>query len=170
MQFPGDPVEDWMYNIGKTVVYPSHGLGEIIAIEEKKLMGKKQKFYILKITEKGTRIMIPCENADKVGLRDVIQPNEVRKVVKILKSKPENILPNWNKRYRESIERIKSGSIYEVAAVFRNLSILSQDKELSFGEKKMLCETRHLISSEISQAKGISEEQAEKILDTALMK
>jgi CarD family transcriptional regulator len=157
-----------MYKVGKTVVYPSHGLGVIEAIEEKKLMGKKQKFYILKIMEKGTLIMIPCDNADKVGLRDVIQSNEVKKVVKILKEKPKNILPNWNKRYRDSLDRIKSGSIYEVATVFRNLSLLSKDKELSFGEKKMLCETRHLISSEISEAKGISEKQAEKILDTAL--
>jgi CarD family transcriptional regulator len=161
-------VEDWMHNIGKTMVYPSHGLGEIVAIEEKKMMGKKQKFYVLNITEKGTRIIIPCANADKVGLREVIQADEVRKIVKILKTKPTNILPNWNKRYRESMDRIKSGSIYEVAAVFRNLSILSRGKELSFGEKKMLCETRHLISSEISLAKGISEKQAEKILDTAL--
>lgn len=157
-----------MYKIGKTVVYPSHGLGVIEAIEEKKLMGKKQKFYILKIVEKGTRIMIPCENADKVGLREVIQSNEVRKVVKILKEKPGNILPNWNKRFRDSVERIKSGSIYEVATVFRNLSLLSKNKELSFGEKKMLCETRHLISSEISEAKGITEKQAEKILETAM--
>jgi CarD family transcriptional regulator len=157
-----------MYKIGKTVVYPSHGLGVIEAIEEKKMMGKKQKFYILMIMEKGTRIMIPCDNAEKVGLREVIQSNDVRKVVKILKEKPKNILPNWNKRYRDSLDRIKSGSIYEVATVFRNLSLLSKDKELSFGEKKMLCETRHLISSEISQAKGISEKQAEKILDTAL--
>lgn len=159
-----------MYKVGNTVVYPSHGLGVIEAIEEKKLMGKKEKFYILKIMEKGTRIMIPCGNADKVGLREVIQSNDVKKVVKILKSKPESILPNWNKRYRESMERIKSGSIYEVAAVFRNLTLLSRNKELSFGEKKMLCETRHLISSEISKAKGISEKQAEKILDTALNK
>lgn len=157
-----------MYKIGNTVVYPSHGLGVIEAIEEKSLMGMKQKFYILKIMEKGTRIMIPCNNADKVGLREVIQSDDVRKVVKVLKEKPKTILPNWNKRYRESVEKIKSGSIYEVAAVFRNLSLLSKDKELSFGEKKMLCETRHLISSEISQAKGISEQQAEKILDTAL--
>lgn len=157
-----------MYKIGNTVVYPSHGLGVIEAIEEKSLMGMKQKFYILKIMEKGTRIMIPCNNAEKVGLREVIQSDDVRKVVKVLKEKPKAILPNWNKRYRESVEKIKSGSIYEVAAVFRNLSLLSKDKELSFGEKKMLCETRHLISSEISQAKGISEQQAEKILETAL--
>ncbi len=157
-----------MYKIGNTVVYPSHGLGIIEAIEEKNLMGKKQKFYILKIMEKGTRIMIPCDNAEKVGLREVIQSNDVRKVVKVLKEKPNAILPNWNKRYRESVEKIKSGSIYEVAAVFRNLSLLSKDKELSFGEKKMLCETKHLISSEISQAKGITEQQAEKILETAL--
>jgi len=123
-----------MHNIGKTMVYPSHGLGEIVAIEEKKMMGIKQKFYVLNITEKGTRIIIPCANADKVGLREVIQADEVRKIVKILKTKPTNILPNWNKRYRESMDRIKSGSIYEVAAVFRNLSILSRGKELSFGE------------------------------------
>lgn len=157
-----------MFKIGNTVVYPSHGLGIIEAIEEKKLMGKKEKFYILKIVEKGTRIMVPCDNADKVGLREVIQSNEVQKVVKILKQKPNNILPNWNKRYRDSLERIKSGSIFEVATVFRNLTHLSKDKELSFGEKKMLCETRHLISSEISLAKGISEQQAEKILETAV--
>ncbi|PIS37460.1 MAG: CarD family transcriptional regulator [Nitrospirae bacterium CG08_land_8_20_14_0_20_52_24] len=157
-----------MYKIGNTVVYPSHGLGIIESIEEKNLMGTKQKFYILKIMEKGARIMIPCDNAEKVGLREVIPSNDVRKVVKVLKEKPKTILPNWNKRYRESVEKIKSGSIYEVAAVFRNLSLLSKDKELSFGEKKMLCETKHLISSEISRAKGITEQQAEKILDTAL--
>ncbi|PIV83450.1 MAG: CarD family transcriptional regulator [Nitrospirae bacterium CG17_big_fil_post_rev_8_21_14_2_50_50_9] len=157
-----------MYKIGNTVVYPSHGLGIIESIEEKNLMGTKQKFYILKIMEKGTRIMIPCDNAEKVGLREVIPSNDVRKVVKVLKEKPKTILPNWNKRYRESVEKIKSGSIYEVAAVFRNLSLLSKDKKLSFGEKKMLCETKHLISSEISRAKGITEQQAEKILDTAL--
>jgi CarD family transcriptional regulator len=157
-----------MFKIGKTVVYPSHGLGKIEAIEEKELMGEKQKFYILKIIEKGTRIMIPCGNVDKVGLREVIQSSDVRKVVKVLKQKPKAIVPNWNKRYRESLERIKTGSIYEIAAVFRNLTLLSRDKELSFGEKKMLCDTKHLISSEISLAKGISEKQAEKILDTAL--
>jgi CarD family transcriptional regulator len=157
-----------MYKVGKTVVYPSHGLGVIEAIEEKDVMGTKQKFYVLKIMEKGTRIMIPCSNVEKVGIREVIQPNEVKKVVKVLKEKPKNILPNWNKRYRESMEKIKTGSIYEIAIVFRNLSLLSKNKELSFGEKKMLCDTKHLISSEISKAKGISEKQAEKILDTAL--
>ncbi len=157
-----------MFKIGKTVVYPSHGLGKIEAIEEKELMGEKQKFYVLKIIEKGTRIMIPCSNVDKVGLREVIQSSDVKKVVKVLKQKPKAIVPNWNKRYRESLERIKTGSIYEIAAVFRNLTLLSRDKELSFGEKKMLCDTKHLISSEISLAKGISEKQAEKILDTAL--
>ncbi len=157
-----------MFQVGKTVVYPSHGLGVIEAIEEKELMGEKQRFYVLKIMEKGTRIIIPCGNAEKVGLREVIQPNEVKKVVKVLKDKPKQILPNWNKRYRESLEKIKTGSIYEIARVCRNLTLLSKDKELSFGEKKMLCDTRHLISSEISQAKGISEQQAEKILDTAL--
>ncbi len=157
-----------MFKIGKTVVYPSHGLGKIEAIEEKELMGEKQKFYVLKIIEKGTRIMIPCSNVDKVGLREVIQSSDVKKVVKVLKQKPKTIVPNWNKRYRESLERIKTGSIYEIAAVFRNLTLLSRDKELSYGEKKMLCDTKHLISSEISLAKGISEKQAEKILDTAL--
>jgi CarD family transcriptional regulator len=157
-----------MYEVGKTVVYPSHGLGVIEAIEEKNLMGQKQKFYVLKIMEKGTRIMIPCNNVDRVGIREVIQPDEVKKVVKVLKQKPKSILPNWNKRYRESLEKIKTGSIFEIATVFRNLSLLSRNKELSFGEKKMLCDTKHLISSEISLAKGISEQQAEKILDTAL--
>jgi CarD family transcriptional regulator len=123
-----------MFKIGETVVYPSHGLGVIEAIEEKKLMGRREDFYILKIMEKGTRIMIPCANADRVGLREVIQSNDVRKVVKILKEKPTNILPNWNKRYRDSMERIKSGSIYEVATVFRNLTLLSKNKELPFVE------------------------------------
>ena len=157
-----------MYKVGKTVVYPSHGLGVIESIEEKRLMGKKQKFYILKIMEKGTRIMIPCDNAQKVGLREVIQPSEVKRVVKVLKEKPDAILPNWNKRFRESLDKIKTGSVYEIAEVLRDLSMLKYVKELSFGEKKMLCDTKHLISSEISLAKGISEKQAEKILDTAL--
>lgn len=157
-----------MYKVGNTVVYPSHGLGVIESIEEKRLMGKKQKFYVLKIMEKGTRIMIPCDNAKKVGLREVIQPSEVKKVVKVLKEKPDAILPNWNKRFRESLDKIKTGSIFEIAIVYRNLTLLSKNKELSFGEKKMLCDTKHLISSEISLAKGISEKQAEKILDTAL--
>jgi CarD family transcriptional regulator len=142
-----------MFQIGEVAVYPGHGVGKIESIEEKEFSGTKQSFYIIRILDTDMTIMIPIDGAKNAGLRCVIESCDVTKVYEILKDK--NIVHDnspWNRRYKEYMERIKSGSIYEVATVLKELYNLRYWKELSFGEKKMFEIARGLITKELSIA------------------
>lgn len=155
-----------MFKIGDMAVYPAHGVGVIERIESKKISGFTQDFYVMRILENDMIIMIPLQNVDSVGLREIIGQKEVTKLYSILRKKKVSVdTQTWNRRYREYTEKIKTGSAFEVAEVYRDLLTLKVEKELSFGERKMLDTARMLLVKEISLAKKVKEEQIEKDLD-----
>jgi CarD family transcriptional regulator len=152
-----------VFKVGDLAVYPAHGVGRIESIEARNLYGSSQNFYIMRILENNMIIMIPISNANSVGLREIIKEEEVSKIFKILKEKDvefEN--QSWNRRYREYMEKIKTGSVYEVAQVLRDLFLLKLEKELSFGERKMLDTAKSLLVKEISIAKKMEETKVEE--------
>ena len=151
-----------MFNIGDIAVYPSHGVGIIQSIENKKISDYEQTFFIFRILDSDMTIMIPISNIESVGLRNVIHIEEVPKVYDILKKKDIEIEnQTWNRRYREYMQKIKSGSVFEVAEVLRDLFILKLEKDLSFGERKMLDSARNLLVKELSVAQNSPEETIE---------
>lgn len=148
-------------------VYPAQGVGVIEAIENREVGGNKQLFYIMKIMGNGMKIMIPMESAKSVGLREVIMETEIPKVYAILRNKDVTIdKQTWNKRYREYLEKIKTGSVFEIARVLRDLFILKSDKNLSFGERKMMDTAKNLLIKEISVASNAEETEVEEELKT----
>jgi CarD family transcriptional regulator len=152
-----------VFKIGDMAVYPTHGVGIIESIESKEISGDKQTFYVLRVLGNGMTIMVPTDNADSVGLRQIISQKQVSKVYKILKKKDIEIdAQTWNRRYREYVEKIKTGSIFEVAGVLRDLFLLRLDKDLSFGERRMLDTARNLLIKELSIAKNSSEDVVNK--------
>jgi len=155
-----------MFQVGHLAVYPGHGVGVIEKIEAQEISGCTQDFYVMRILDNDMIIMIPTNNADNVGLREIIPKTELPRLFTILE-KRDVILDNqtWNRRYRDYMDKIKTGSVFEVAEVYRDLLLLRLDKELSFGERKMLDTARTLLVKEISLAKEIKESQVEKDLD-----
>lgn len=151
------------FKVGDNAVYPGHGVGRVDAIETKEIMGSKHTFYSIKIIETGMKILVPQSNTESVGLRPIISKDEAGKVVEILKEKDVKIdNQTWNRRYREYMEKIKTGSVYEIAEVLRDLYILKVDKDLSFGERKMLETARSLLLKELSLATGQDELKKEE--------
>jgi len=157
-----------MFNVGDKVVYPMHGAGIIEAIEEKEILGERKSYYIMRLPMGDMKVMIPTASVDEVGLRQVIGENDVEKVFDILRSDKTRMSPNWNRRYRANLEKIKTGDIFEVAEVVRNLVLREREKGLSTGERKMLDSARQILLSELVLAKGIGEEQAKNILNEVL--
>lgn len=150
------------FKVGDNAVYPGHGVGVVRAIETKEILGRKQTFYTIQIIDNGMKIMIPKDNVESVGLRAIISKKEAGEVLKILKKKNVKIdNQTWNRRYREYMEKIKTGSIYEIAEVLRDLFLLKVDKELSFGERKMLDTARNLLIKELALAQKTVEGQVE---------
>jgi len=151
------------FKIGDKAVYPAHGVGEVTAIENREISGQSQTFYILRILDNGMKIMIPTNNVQQVGLREVISKEKVDKVFKILKVKDLSVdTTTWNRRYREYMEKIRTGSVSEVAEVLRDLYLLKTDKDLSFCELKLLDTARGLLIKELAVAKNCAEEDVEK--------
>ena len=147
------------FKVGEKVVYPAHGVALIEGIQARVVSGSERKFYMLRILDSDMTIMIPTENVGAVGLRRIIGKDMVAKVYKILRSKKVEIdQQTWNRRYREYTEKIKTGSVLEIAKVLRDLFVLKGDKELSFGERKMLDTARNLLVKELAIAKSHSEE------------
>ena len=141
------------FKVGDHAVYPGYGVGCISEIEVKEIMGTKLEFYKVQILETGLKVMIPKNNVVSVGLRPIISKDEAAKVIDILKITDVKIdTQTWNRRYREYMEKIKTGSVYEIAEVLRDLFLLKADKELSFGERKMLDNARGLLMKELSLA------------------
>ena len=148
------------YEIGDKAVYPGHGVGEIESIESKKIGDEELSFYIMKILNSGLKIMVPVDNVNGTGMRDLIDEEEIPDIFSILKDrdvKIENV--TWNKRFKDYNERLKSGSIFEVATVLRDLVVLAKTKDLSFGEKRMYEMAINLISQEIAFVKGENQER-----------
>ena len=155
------------FKIGEKVVYPAHGVGVIEDVDSRKMSGADMKFYTLRILDSDMKIMIPTGKAESVGLRRVIGKDMVTKVYKVLREKRVRVdQATWNRRYREYTEKIKTGSVLEIAAVLRDLFMLKGDKELSFGERKMLDTARNLLVKELAIAKAHSEEKIMEELKT----
>lgn len=153
------------FKVGDIAVYPAHGVGKIASIEHREISGNKQQFYIMKILDNGMTIMVPTSNVKNVGLREVIGEDQVGIVYEILRERDIAIdNQTWNRRYREYMDKIRTGSIYEIAEVLRDLMLLRYQKELSFGERKMLDTARNLIIKELAIAEDATEQEtAEKI-------
>jgi CarD family transcriptional regulator len=151
------------FRVGDLAVYPAHGVAQIIGVETREISSSKQTFYILKILDNGMKIMIPTKNAAAVGLRELIREEEVDEVLKSREVAVEG--QTWNRRYREYMEKIKTGSVFEIAEVLRDLQRLKGDKELSFGERKMLDTARTLLVKEIAVATKSKEGKIEERLN-----
>lgn len=156
-----------MFNVGDKIVYPMHGAGTIDAIEEKNILGEKQNYYIIKMPGE-VKVMVPTNKAEEVGVRNVINKEEAAKVMSVLGENETEMSQNWNKRYRDNMEKMKSGDIYEVADVVRNLSFKQKEKGLSTGEKKMLNNAKQILVSELVLAEHASQEEVEKLVENKI--
>jgi len=155
-----------VFTEGDMAVYPAHGVGVIRAVETKTIGGIDQSFYILEILDNSMRIMIPTASSDNVGLRAIVGKNEVRTVLDILADRSVELgTQTWNRRYRDYMEKIKTGSVHEVAIVLRDLFLLSVDKDLSYGERKMLDTAKNLIVKELSLAQDTEEASVSKTIE-----
>lgn len=158
---------DVTFKVGDKAVYPAQGVAEVIRIEEKDIGGTRQKFYVLRIMDTDRKIMVPVTNATAVGLRQVINDEEINEIFDILKERTiafDN--QTWNRRYRGFMDKIKTGSIYDVAEVLRDLYRLKTDKQLSFGERRMLDTARGLIVKEIAIARAQTEDNVKTEIES----
>ena len=154
-----------MYDIGDKVVYPMHGAGTIVEKEEKKILGELREYYVLNIPSVDMKIMIPVDNCEKIGVRDVISKEEVETVVEVLGGETTPMESNWNRRYRENMEKLKTGDVMQVAEVVRNLTRSDRKKRLSTGEKKMLTNAKQILVSEMVLAGDMDAESAEGLIE-----
>lgn len=157
-----------MFKVGDKIVYPMHGAGVIEAIEHKELMGSDKEFYILKLPIKNMKVMIPTDNAEGLGVRKVVDKQLFNEVMDCLGRCKETMPDNWNRRYRENLEKVKSGDVFEVAQVVRNLEILDREKGLSTGERKMLNNSKQILVSELTLAKGMEEADVVSLVNATI--
>ncbi len=159
-----------MYQVGEKIVYPMHGAGTVQAIEEKEVLGEFHKYYILKIPSTEIKLMVPVETAESIGVRPIINSSELKSVFEKVAEDFEEETPNWNKRYRENLAKIKSGDIVSIAKVVKNLSNREFQKPLSTCEKKLLTNARHILASEIVLATDDPIERVEQKIDEMIMR
>jgi CarD family transcriptional regulator len=157
-----------MFVIGDKIVYPMHGAGIIEQIEEKQILGEVRKYYILKVPCGDMKIMIPTDSSGEIGVRAIISMEEINEVIRVLSAESTKMSSNWNRRYRENMEKLKTGDIYNVAEVVRNLMRTDKEKKLSTGEKKMLSNAKQILISEIILVKAIDHDAAENIINSAV--
>ncbi len=158
-----------MFNIGDKVVYPMHGAGIIQDIEEKNILGEKTAYYIIKMPGE-VKVMVPTAKAEEIGMRNIIDGETASKVFQVLETDSTEMSLNWNKRYRDNMEKMKSGDIYEVADVVRNLSFKQKERGLSTGEKKMLLNAKQILVSELTLAENAQKEAIEELVDSKIDK
>lgn len=160
-----------MFKVGDIVVYPAHGVAEIESLEEREISGSTMSFIILKILDTQMTVMVPLANIKNVGIRELIKNKGIDQVMDILKQRSVHVdNQTWNRRYREYMEKIKSGSAFEIAEVLRDLNILKRGKDLSFGERKMYDTAKNLLVNEISISKKLDRKDAEKMILSAMGK
>lgn len=157
-----------MFKVGDKVVYPMHGVGKIEAIEKKVVLGKRGEFYLITIINSGMEVMIPVKNAEEIGLRSIISKREVKKVVDVLTKGEVTTIDDWKERYQVNIDKVKSGSIYEVSEVARDLYRRGCEKELSIMERKLYENAYQLVTHEIALSKDIDIEEAGNLVSEAL--
>lgn len=156
-----------MFNVGDKIVYPMHGAGVIDAIEEKDILGEKQAYYILKMPGE-VKVMVPTAKAEEIGVRNIIDKSSAEKVFRVLESDETEMSMNWNKRYRDNMDKMKSGDIYKVADVVRNLSFKQKEKGLSTGEKKMLNNAKQILVSELVLTEHATQDEIEQMVDSKI--
>lgn len=157
-----------MYIVGDKIVYPMHGAGIIEEIEEKEILGERRKYYILKVPCGDMKIMIPVEKSGEIGVRKIISELELQTVLSTLEGDMSEMSNNWNRRYRENMEKLKTGDVIAVAEVVRNLVHMDREKKLSTGEKKMLSNAKQILLSEIILVRDINSDEANNIIDKAI--
>jgi CarD family transcriptional regulator len=158
------------FKVGDKAVYPARGVVEVLRIEEKDIAGNRQRFYVLRILDTDHKVMVPVTNAVAVGLRQVISEEEIQEIFEILRERTISFDNQvWNRRYRAFTEKVKTGSIYDLAEVVRDLYRLKTDKQLSFGERRMLETARSLIVKEIAIARGRTEEDIRTEIESIFM-
>ena len=153
-----------MFNVGDNIVYPMHGAGTIDSIEEKDILGEKQSYYILRMPGE-VKVMVPTNKAEEIGVRNIIDKTTADKVFAVLEEDRTEMSLNWNKRYRDNMDKMKSGDIYEIADVVRNLSFKQKEKGLSTGEKKMLLNAKQILVSELVLAEATDKDNVEKMIN-----
>ena len=156
-----------MFNVGDKIVYPMHGAGVIDAIEEKDILGEKQAYYILKMPGE-VKVMVPTAKAEEIGVRSIIDKSSAEKVFRVLESDETEMSMNWNKRYRDNMDKMKSGDIYKIADVVRNLSFKQKEKGLSTGEKKMLSNAKQILVSELVLTEHASQDEIEQMVESKI--
>jgi CarD family transcriptional regulator len=157
-----------LYQVGDKVVYPHHGAGRIMQIEDKEVLGQQRTYLTIQILHNDMTVMVPVENADRTGLRRVVEERVVDEVIAVLHGNPTKMPKNWSRRYKHNREKLKTGDIFEVAEVVRNLAVRHADKGLSTGEKQMFSKAKKILASELMYARNISEEEATEYLEELL--
>ncbi len=154
-----------LFRIGDKIVYPMHGAGVIEAIEEREVLGEKQQYYVMKMPVGNMQVMIPLQKVSNLGIREVIDLEALETVLTILSEEETDLSISWNRRFRKNMDKMKTGDIYEVARVVRDLMRREREKGLSTGERKMLDNARQILISELVLVKEIDQEQATHLLD-----
>ena len=157
-----------LFHKGDTVVHPEHGAAVIEEIRDREFQGETRRYIKLRVVHGDLTVNVPVESAPEVGLRGVVSKAEVKKVLKVLQQDESVMAANWSRRFKNNIEKLRSGDIYQVAEVVRNLSIRDRDKGLSAGEKRMVVKARQILVSELMFANGVTEEKAEETVDKVL--
>ena len=158
-----------MYKVGDKVVYPHHGAGTVVKKEAREVLGEKREYLTIQILHNDMTVNVPAENAEAVGLRKVINEDTVKEVVKALTGNGTTMPKNWNRRFKHNRDKMKTGDIFELAEVVRNLSLRDRDKGLSTGEKQMFVKAKKILISELMYAKGMDEEETAEWLDGVLV-
>jgi CarD family transcriptional regulator, regulator of rRNA transcription len=157
-----------VFRKGDKVIYPHHGAAVIEDLTEREFLGEKKKYFVLRLAYGDLTLMVPVDNTQEVGLREVVSKREVKKVLDVLREDESKMPSNWSRRYKTNIEKIRSGDVYQVAEVVRNLAIRENEKGLSAGEKRMLAKARQILVSELVFAVSVDEEKAESMIDKVL--
>ena len=157
-----------MYSVGDKVVYPHHGAGKIMKIEQKDVLGRQRDYLTIQILHNDMTVMVPVENADRAGLRKVVESDVVDQVLEVLRGDPTKMPKNWSRRYKHNRDKLKTGDIFEVAEVVRNLAIRHADKGLSTGEKQMFSKAKKILASELMYARDFNEDEATAFLEEVL--
>jgi CarD family transcriptional regulator, regulator of rRNA transcription len=156
------------YKVGDKVVYPHHGAGKVLKKEQKEMLGEVREYLTIKILHNDMTVMVPCENAHRAGLRRVIGEDDVERVLAVLRDDMSAMPKNWNRRFKHNRDKMKTGDVFELAEVVRNLAIRDFDKGLSTGEKQMFTRAKKILSSELMYALDMEEKEAEEYLDGLL--
>ena len=157
-----------MFKVGDKVVYPHHGAGTVVKKEQREVLGQKRDYLTIKILHNDMTVNVPCENAEKVGLRRVIDEVMVEKVLKALQGSGTVMPKNWNRRFKHNRDKMKTGDIFELAEVVRNLSLRDHEKGLSTGEKQMFVKAKKILASELMYAKDMDEDETAGWLEAVL--